>query len=101
MSTNRTVFELDGRPIACLVSPPTPADDAEAWSNTKNSRRFYLIDKQIDGSLTAEEAAELAKLQEQMGHWLDKVAPLPMEQARQIHKELLDLVNRKAADGTP
>jgi hypothetical protein len=100
-TANGTVFELDGRPVACLIPPPTPADDTEEWSKTKNARRFYLIDKEIDGSITGEEAVELEKLQLQMGRWLDKVAPLPMEYARQLHSELVELANRKAAKDTP
>src|SRR5436190_1038718 len=96
-SGHGTVFELDGRPIACLIPPPTPADDTEEWTSAKNARRFYLIDRQIAGSITEEEAGELATLQAQMGRWLDKVAPLPMEHVRQLHSELLDLANPNAA----
>jgi hypothetical protein len=100
-TVNATVFELDGRPVACLIPPPTPADDTEEWSKTKNARRFYLIDKEIDGTITEEEAIELEKLQSQMGRWLDKVAPLPMEYARQLHSELVELANRRATDSNP
>jgi hypothetical protein len=84
-----TVFELDGRPVACLIPPPTPADDTEEWSNTKNARRIYLIDKEIDGSITSEEAIELEALTRQMRRYVDKVAPLPLESARKLHQELL------------
>ena len=98
---NGTVFELDGRPIACLIPPPTQPDDAPEWTVAKNARRFYLIDKEIDGTIAIEESVELEKLQEQMGRWLDRVAPLPMEHARKLHRELLELANQKAATTTP
>src|SRR5258708_5442524 len=71
-TANGTVFELDGRPVACLIPPPTPADDAEEWSNTKNARRFYLIDKEIDGSITAEEKQELRLLEDQFERFMDR-----------------------------
>ena len=95
-----TVFEIDGRAVACLIPPPTQDEDGE-WTTAKNDRRFYLIDKEIDGSITREESVELENLQSHMGRWLDKVAPLPMEHVRQLHRELLEAANREAADSTP
>ena len=83
-----TVFELDGRAVACLIPPPTQ-DEGGEWTSSNNDRRFYLIDKQIDGSITREEAAELETLQSLMGRWLDEVAPLPLEHARRLHRVLL------------
>jgi hypothetical protein len=99
-SAGGTVFELDGRAVACLIPPPIQDDEGE-WTAAENARRFYLIDKEIDGSITREEAVELEKLQAHMGRWLDKVAPLPMEHVRQLHRELLEAANRKAADEIP
>ena len=96
-----TVFELDGRPVACLIPPPTKVDEGEEWTATNNDRRFYLIDKEIDGSITPEQALELETLQTRMGRWLDKVAPLPLEYIRQLHRELLEASVPKAVDGTP
>ena len=81
-----TVLELDGRAVACLIPPPTQ-DEGVDWTAANNDRRFYLIDKEIDGSITREEAVELGNLQSRMGCWLDKVAPLPMEHVRQLHRE--------------
>ena len=95
-----TVFELDGRAVACLIPPPTQDDEGGEWTAAKNDRRFYLIDKEIDGSITREEAVELERLQSRMGRWLDKVAPLPLEHVRRLHRELLEAAERKRADGT-
>ena len=99
---NGTVFELDGRPVACLIPPPTLADDAEEWSSAKNARRFYLIDREIDGSITGEEAIELEALTRQMRQYVNKVAPLPMAAARKLHEELLaKAANVHAETSTP
>lgn len=89
------MFELDGRPVACLSPPPTPVDESEAWTPTKNARRFYLIDKEIDGSLTEEEARELETLTTQMRRHVDKVAPLPLDAARNLLEELLNKAEKK------
>ena len=95
-----TVFELDGQPVACLIPPPTKDDDGGEWTAAKNDRRFYLIDKEINGSITREESVELETLQARMGRWLDKVAPLPLEYVRRLHRELLEAADRKEADST-
>ena len=94
---NGTVFELDGEPVACLIPPPMRSSDPTGWTNAKNARRFYLIDKSVDGTISTEEMIELNELQLQMGLWLDRVAPLPMEQARKLHSELIELVNQNSS----
>src|ERR1051326_8912635 len=87
LGANGTIFELDGRPIACLVPPPTHPDDSGEWTTTKNARRFYLIDREIDGTITTEEKLELQTLEEQFEQFMDRVAPLPVDHARQLHQE--------------
>jgi hypothetical protein len=92
-----TVLELGGRPVARLLPPLPPvngpADDAE-WTDAKNRRRCELIDREIDGTLTPEQAQELAILQRQMLHYRHRVAPLPLEDARRLHQELLARTDR-------
>jgi DNA-directed RNA polymerase subunit F len=61
----------------------------EEWSDEKNNRRMDLIDHKYGEGLTAEEAAELANLQEEMCKYLARIAPLPIEEARKLHQELL------------
>ncbi|WP_029630081.1 hypothetical protein [Zavarzinella formosa] len=58
------------------------------WNSAKNARRYLLIDKSIDSTISLEETVELDQLQSQMGRWLDLVAPLPMERAKKLHGEL-------------
>jgi hypothetical protein len=86
-----SVLELNGRPIACMV--PVPPDNgartSEGWSEEQNARRCALIDREIAGTLSPEEAGELAWLQEEMLRHRRRVAPLPLADARALHQELL------------
>ncbi len=84
-----SVLELDGKPVA-RVMPMAPYRNGHSTVNdAKNARRCALIDREFEGALTPEEADELAELQEQMIRFRDKVAPLPLEDARRLHQELL------------
>jgi hypothetical protein len=87
------LVEADGRPVARLVPIGNGTDGAPdgegAWTKEKNARRCFLIDREIDGTLTPEEARELAILQRQLLQHLDRVAPLPLEGTRRLYEELL------------
>jgi hypothetical protein len=65
-------------------SPP-PASD---WTEAKNARRFALIDKEIAGTISAEESVELRRLQLEVDDYLRRVAPLPLAAARDLHEQL-------------
>jgi hypothetical protein len=65
------------------------ADKDSGWNKEKNRRRCFLIDREIDGTITPEEARELAVLQRQMLDHRDRVAPLPLEATRRLYEELL------------
>ncbi len=68
----------------------SPADSPHIqWTPRDNARRCELIDRDIQGSLTFDEAEELEELQRAMRKFLDAVAPLPMEGARRLHAALL------------
>lgn len=88
-----TVLELEGEPVACVLPPPRPTNgtgkDAEDWTDAKNARRCDLIDREIDGAITPAEVLELRQLQTEMLRYQQKVAPWPIEAARQLHRELL------------
>lgn len=86
------ILELAGQPIVCVLPAAAanggaPADGA--WTEEKNARRCALIDREIDGALTAPEAVELQRLQAEMLRYRQKVAPLPLAEARKLHQELL------------
>jgi len=93
-----SVVELNGQVVACLVPPPKSMNGAtEAWSDAKNERRCALIDREFDGPpLTPAEKVELAGLQEEMLRYRQRLAPLPIEDARRLHQELLGVGKRDA-----
>lgn len=59
------------------------------WSEELNARRCALIDRKIQGELTAQESDELDHLQQALRQYINRVAPLPFEAARQLHADLL------------
>ncbi len=99
-----TVLEMNGRAIVCVL--PLSGDSGEenhggAWTEEKNARRCLLIDREIDGKLTPAEAVELNRLQRQMLDHRRRVAPLPLEDARKLHQELLAKAMRGASASSP
>src|SRR6516162_5245179 len=85
-----SVLELGGRPVAWVVpAGDAPANGDEPWTEEKNQRRCDLIDRKYAGGLTPNEVVELARLQEEMLRHRQRVAPLPVEDARRLHQELL------------
>jgi len=61
------------------------------WTNEKNARRLALIDKLIQQEITPLESTELNRLTEQMRAAFDQEKLLPLEGARRLHRQLLDL----------
>jgi hypothetical protein len=93
------VLELEGRAVACVVPiADEPIEANGAWSEAKNARRCALIDKEIDGKLSAGEAVELHRLQREMLAHRLRVAPLPLAEARELHKELLAKAQRRRSE---
>ena len=58
-------------------------------NEVKNARRCALIDREIDGTPSPEEAAELEVLQHQMLQERQRLAPVPLEDLRRVHQQLL------------
>jgi hypothetical protein len=87
------VFEFAGRAVSCLVPPPRSTEGAGPqdgeWTDEKNRRRCELIDRKYDHGLSPAEEAEVALLQDALHRHIDKVAPLPLDEARSLHQELL------------
>ncbi len=88
-----TVLELNGRPVAWVLPPGPASNGDEAWTEAKNQRRCELIDRKFAGGLTPPELVELAQLQEEMLRHRQRVAPLPLEDARRMHQDLLTKVS--------
>jgi hypothetical protein len=99
VGANGAVLELDGRAVACVVPVVQERlDEHSAWSEAKNARRCALIDKEIDGTLSAGEAVELHWLQREMLAHRRKVAPLPLAEARKLRQELLAKAQRRPSE---
>jgi hypothetical protein len=87
-----SVLELNGQPVACIVAPPKTTHgtaDAEPWTGEKNARRVALIERKHAAGLAPAEHVELAGLQDEMLRFRRRVAPLPLEDSRRLHQELL------------
>lgn len=87
-----SVVELDGRALARVTPAQAPANARQAsvaWDDTKNARRCELVDRQIEGRLLPNEAAELALLQQQMLAERRRLAQVPLDDLRLLHQELL------------
>jgi hypothetical protein len=86
-----SILELNGQAVICVLpaSVVSDGDDDSPWTEEKNARRCDLIDRKFAGGITPAEALELARLQEQMLRYRQRVAPLPLEDARKLHQELL------------
>jgi hypothetical protein len=95
-----SVLELNGQPVACVVPPPKAMNGGgwPEWTDAKNARRIELIKKKHADGLSPVEHVELGGLQEEMLRFRQQVAPLPLEDARRLHQELL---TRVAAQKSP
>jgi hypothetical protein len=86
-----TFVSLRGRKVYLVVKPEfesVPLD--QPFTDEARERRYVLIDKRIDGTISPDEAVELAELDVWLDRHLQRVAPLPIEYARQLERELLD-----------
>lgn len=72
------------------------AREPERWTADKNRRRSILIEMQISGTLSSDEARELEELQTQMLAFRRRVAPLPLDDLRALHQELLERVSSES-----
>ena len=96
-----SVLELNGQAVACILPPPKSMNGstgAAEWTDAKNARRVALIKQKHAGGLAPAEIVELAGLQDEMLRFRQQVAPLPLDDARKLHQELL---SRAAAQKLP
>lgn len=91
-SPEGAVIEEDGKPSYRVIAYPKPAPEVpdQEWTPADNELRCDLIDKQIDGVITPDERVLLESLQERLNRYVNKVAPLPLGELRQLHQELLE-----------
>jgi hypothetical protein len=65
-----------------------------SWNAELNQRRFELIDKEIQETISSEESIELAGLTNLMRNHVDSEENLPMKGAKELHRKLLELDNK-------
>lgn len=85
------VITYGGKPVVTLRT--TPADPTGVWTDARNDRRCDLIDKEVAGTITPTERAELESLQAELRRFRRRVAPLPNAELR----ELLEALEQKEA----
>jgi hypothetical protein len=78
------IVDLFGRVAWENANPPTKL----VWDAELNQRRFELIDKDIQGSISRAEQVELAGLTQLMREQIDAEINLPLEGARKLHRLL-------------
>lgn len=83
--SEESILEMFGQIAGESIAEPIK------WTAEMNRRRFLLIDKEIQGDLTAAEQFELARLTSAMRMAVDSELNLPMEGARALHRKLTDL----------
>jgi hypothetical protein len=85
-------FHSDLRPTN---REPVRNTSASNWTNEKNHRRCELIDREIAGTISTPEAAELDDLQAQMLTYRQEIAPLPLDDLRRLHHDLLSRADNR------
>jgi hypothetical protein len=86
---------------AYFDEPRWPETEEETWTEAKNQLRCDLIDRKYTGTLTPVQAQELARLQALMLRHRQRIAPLPIEDARRLYKELLAEIGDSPAPTDP
>jgi hypothetical protein len=87
--TGQDVVQLIRVAVGRFVDESDPTPSNGDWSESAEQRRRDLIDKDIAGTVTADEQAELARLDRRANEHFDRIAPPPMAGAMRLHDRLL------------
>jgi hypothetical protein len=87
-----SVLEMNGRAMVRMLPAEgvLDANRTTEWTPALNERRCDLIGKKFTAGLTPAEEAELATLTAGMRQFIDRVAPVPLEEVRRLHQQLLE-----------
>jgi len=87
-----SLVEMNGRAVVHIIpATAAPAEpDTTEWTPQLNHRRCDLVDKKFAGGLTPVEEAELTRLTAGLRHFVDRVAPVPLDEVRKLHQQLLE-----------
>ncbi|WP_145346607.1 hypothetical protein [Rosistilla ulvae] len=88
--TGQDVAQLIRLAVTRFVSEEVSANgDDSKWPQAKDDRRCELIDREIAGTISLSERAELASLQRGAEQHFDEIASPPMEESLKLHKRLI------------
>ena len=89
ISREPSVMEVAGRRVYIVVRPALDERKGdEPWTDAKAKRRYDLVERKLSNTIGPEEAIELAQLNEALDDHIDRVAPLPLDYARNILAKL-------------
>lgn len=87
--TGQDVLQLIHLAVGRFVNEDEATPTNREWSEDAERRRRELIDRDIAGTITAEEKAELARLDRLTNEHFDRIAPPPIAGAKRLHERLL------------
>jgi len=92
LTAEGSLVEMNGRAVVHLTpaKPIVVEPDESEWTPQSNHRRCDLVDKKFAGGLTSVEEAELAQLTAGLRRFVDRVAPVPLDEVRKLHQQLLE-----------
>jgi hypothetical protein len=77
--TKRVYLLVDAEQYDVIRRSPTLRSEAELWTEKKNERRCELIRKKFSQGISAQEAGELAELQDELAAYRKRTVPLPYD----------------------
>lgn len=86
LKPQRPLDLAEGAEVQVTISSPGLTN---SWSEEGERRRRDLIDKDIQGTITADERVELERLDQLANEHFNEIAPPPIEGARHLHDRLL------------
>jgi hypothetical protein len=82
---NGTWLRVNGKKLFKVIPvSPSGSSPAREWTDEQNARRCLLIDRDVRGTITPDEAIELEELQHQLRRYRRQAAPLPLTETRRM-----------------
>ena len=99
-SNGTSLVDVDDRRVYLVVRPSRDRTATGPWTEEKSRKRFELIDRELDGTISPGDSVELVELDEELDEFVNRIAPLPMEHARAIQTKLLEAVRLAETAGS-
>jgi predicted transcriptional regulator len=92
-ATGDDVVHLIQTAVVQFVSEDVSQAASGTWSEEGETRRRALIDKDIAGTITADELIDLARLDRLANEHFDRISPPPIGGAERLHDQLFKRAN--------